>query len=407
MRRFGKLILTLALTICLCVTTSISQGYASDEIPTGLTAKGAVVIDMKTGQVLFDQNKDAKLYPASITKILTCILALEKGKLTDLVKTSQLAREQEGNRVYLETGEEQPLEMMLYGLMLNSGNDAAVAIAEYLGGSVEYFAKMMNDKAAELGAKNTHFVTPSGLHDENHYTTPYDMALIANYAMKNAKFREIVATEHYSWNGKEWQTELYNLNPMLWNYDGANGVKTGFTDQAMQTMVASAKRGDREVMTVVMGVQDKLTIRKETTALLDYGFDAFANVKIASAGDAPAAFNVHSGEVKAQLKEDVYLTVPAGQSPQMERKVTLNVPEAPFPQGAKVGTVDFQSNGQTVASAPLFSASDVAPPPPPVVAAAKDSKNWLYVGIGLLLVGTFALRIKKRRLQQRQQNLEW
>ncbi|MGB8954760.1 MAG: D-alanyl-D-alanine carboxypeptidase family protein [Tumebacillaceae bacterium] len=407
MRRFCQLVLTLALTICLCLTTSISQGYASNEKPTGLTAQGAVLIDMQTGQVLFDQNKDAKLYPASITKIITCILALEKGKLTDMVKTSQLAREQEGNRVYLETGEEEPLEMMLYGLMLNSGNDAAVAIAEYLGGSVENFAKMMNEKSAELGAKNTHFVTPNGLHDDNHYTTPYDMALIANYAMKNAKFREIVATEHYAWHGKEWQTELYNLNPMLWNYEGATGVKTGFTDQALQTMVASAKRGDREVMAVVMGVQDKPTVRMETTALLDYGFDAFTNVLIASEGDAPATFSVHSGEVKARLKEDVYLTVPVGQSPPIERKVTLHVPEAPFPQGAKVGTVEFQSNGQTVASAPLFSASDVAPPPPPAVTAVKDSKNWLFAGIGLLLAGMFVFRIKKRRVQQRQQSLEW
>ena len=407
MRRFCQLVLTLALTLSLCMTTSISQGYASNEKPTGLTAKGAVLIDMKTGQVLFDQNKDAKLYPASITKIMTCLLALEKGKLTDMVKTSQLAREQEGNRVYLETGEEEPLEMMLYGLMLNSGNDAAVAIAEYLGGTVQNFAKMMNEKAAELGAKNTHFVTPNGLHDDNHYTTPYDMALIANYAMKNAKFREIVATEHYSWHGKTWQSELYNINPMLWDYEGATGVKTGFTDQAMQTMVASAKRGDREVMAVVMGVQDKPTVRKETTALLDYGFDAFTNVKIASSGEAISTFNVHSGDVQARLKEDVELTVPVGQSPHIERKVMLNVPEAPFPKGAKVGTVDFQSNGQTVATAPLFSASDVSPPPPPIISAAKESKNWLYGGLGLLLVGMFALRIKKRRVQQQQQNLEW
>lgn len=193
---------TLSLAFSLLFLTSVSQAYATDELSTGLTAKGAIVLDMQSGQILYDHNKDDKAFPASITKVMTCILALEKSDLHALVTTSQLAREQEGNRVYLEIGEQEPMEQMLYGLMLNSGNDAAVAIAEHISGSVEKFADLMNEKAKQLGATNTHFVTPNGLHDENHYTTPSDMALIANYAMKNSKFREIVATEYYDWHGQ-------------------------------------------------------------------------------------------------------------------------------------------------------------------------------------------------------------
>jgi D-alanyl-D-alanine carboxypeptidase (penicillin-binding protein 5/6) len=389
------------LAISLVSLTSVSQAYASDELPAGLTAKGAVVLDMQSGQVLYDAHKDEKAYPASITKVMTCILALEKGNLTDRVTTSQLAREQEGNRVYLETGEQEPLEQMLYGLMLNSGNDAAVAIAEHISGSVEKFADLMNEKAKQLGAVHTHFVTPNGLHDDNHYTTPYDMALIANYAMKNSKFREIAATQYYDWHGQAWESRLVNINPMLWNYDGATGVKTGFTDQAQQTMIASAKRGDREVLAVLMGVQLKQTIRLETTMLLDYGFDHFTTARLAQAGDTLGTFEANGQDVHAIVRQDIYGTLAKGSTEKMEPSVHLTVPAAPFPKGSKVGTVDYLLNGKKVLTADLFAAQDVLSPALPT--GHGKTRTLPYLLLGTAALASLAVWLRKRRLRRLRQ----
>ncbi|KEO84343.1 D-alanyl-D-alanine carboxypeptidase family protein [Tumebacillus flagellatus] len=383
------------LVFSLVFNISMPQAYASDETPTGLTAKGAVVIDMKSGQVLFDEHKDIQAYPASITKVMTCILALEKGNLQDKVTTSQLARDQEGNRVYLEVGEQETLEQMLYGLMLNSGNDAAVAIAEHIGGSVPKFADMMNAKAKELGAVHTHFVTPNGLHDDNHYTTPYDMALIANYAMKNPKFREIVSTQYYDWHGQSWDSRLVNINPMLWNYDGATGVKTGFTDQAGQTMIASAKRGDRELMAVEMGVQMKQTIRLETTQLLDYGFDHFNTKLLAHAGDTLGSFQVNGRSVSAVIHQDLYGTTAKDSTQTLQPSVEFAPPQTPFPKGSKVGTVTYKLGDQAVVSADLFSAADVLSPLTPT--SQSKTRTIGYMGLGAAILAALAFLSWARR----------
>jgi len=397
-------LLLFALTCCL-LFSSMSQALASDEPaltpPDNLTAQGAVLLDMQSGRILFDRNKDSRLFPASITKIMTAMLALESGRLDDLVTTSQRAREQEGNRVYLEVGEQQTLENLLYGLMLNSGNDAAVAIAEHLAGSVEKFADLMNEKAAQLGARNTHFVTPSGLHDDNHYTTPYDMALISRAAMKHGKLREIAATQIYPWNGQVWKSELMNLNGMLWNYEGATGLKTGFTDQAQQTIVVTAKRGERELMAVLMGVQNKMLIRLESTALLDYGFDAFANTLVARNGDGITTYEDQGVQVRAEIREDIFLTAEQGDAPVVDRKIELTPPQPPYAAGAKVGTVTFTADGAPFAKSGLYAAGDVFPVPSPVEALAEPST--LYWLVPALLIGTlllFGWRIRRRSRYQ-------
>jgi D-alanyl-D-alanine carboxypeptidase (penicillin-binding protein 5/6) len=350
--------------------------------------------------VLYGQNQDAKLYPASITKIMTAILALEKGNLSDMVKTSKLAREQEGNRIYLEYDEVQPLEKLLYGLMLNSGNDAAVAIAEHIGGSVEQFAMMMNEKAAELGMKNTHFVTPNGLHDDNHYTTPYDMALLSAYAMKNSTFRKIVATKTMEWHGKSWDSVLVNLNRMLWDYEGATGIKTGFTDQAQQTICVSAKRGGREIVAVLMGVENRALVREEATKLLDYGFDSFTTVRLARRGDKLATYSVDNQRIDAEIREDIYVTTRKESGERVQRDVQLQAPEPPYLKGTKVGTVTWSLNGQVVAKTPLYATRDVLPPAKQF-SAYSNPNNLMYALLLVLTAGGGLLLIRKRRLRQR------
>jgi len=397
-----------AVTLCLTMlSSSMSHAYASDEksaqqaqlAPTAITATGAVLVDMQSGQVLYEQNKDARLYPASITKIMTAMLALEHARLTESVTTSQRAFEQEGNRVYLEVGEVQPMEQMLYGLMLNSGNDAAVAIAEHIAGSVESFAQMMNDRARSLGAANTQFVTPNGLHDDNHYTTPYDMSKIAREAMKNPTFRTIVTTKRLPWDGLKWKSELHNINRMLWDYAGSTGVKTGFTDQAQQTIVVTAARNGREVMAVLMGVQNRQLVREESTKLLDYGLHAFVNHPVAAAGDVITTYEAGNDQrVQATLATPVHNTSPIGQPPAITRTVQMNPPAAPYTRGTKVGTVSFRAAGDVFATADLLAGSDVALPAPTPLqeVAERPLLVWLLAALGLLCVCLLLLQRRRR-----------
>lgn len=390
--------------IALFLVVSMLPLFAfADNEPT-LQSEGAFLMDMKSGQVLYARNEHERFYPASITKIMTAILALEHSKLDDQVKVSKLATEQEGNRVYLAEGETVSMEHLLYGLMLNSGNDAAIAIAEHISGSVDAFADLMNQKAKEIGCKDTHFVNPNGLHDPNHYTTPYDIALIARYAMKDSKFREIVRSETLPWHGKEWDSVLYNINPMLYNYDGVNGVKTGYTDQARQTMVVSAVRGDREIIGSLMKAETKQSIRLDAAALLDYGFDQFDTSKIAEKNKVVTTL-AYSDELKSnvKIKSDLYHTFPKDAHPQIQTKIQMRAPEnPPVKAGTEVGEIEYIANGKTIGTAPLVTAQDIASPPPVQWFVKKHHIQWWYallIPVALLFGGILYRRLRVRSQQ--------
>nr|NNM90767.1 D-alanyl-D-alanine carboxypeptidase [Bacilli bacterium] len=254
--------LTIVIIIAVCLYIIIPSSIAQKSLAATITATkqldqtvkatSAVLMDETTGQILYAKNPLTRLYPASITKIMTAMIALEKGNLQDRIRTSNLAASQIPSKVYLIPGETHTLQQMLYGLMLVSGNDAAVAIAQHYGRTVAGFATMMNQKAKQLGAVHTHFVNPNGLQNPNHYSCAYDMALIGRAAMQNPILRKIVDTKYYAWHGIKWNSNLVNLNDLLWTYPGVNGVKTGWTDQAMQTIVFTAKKGNLSLLGVIM-----------------------------------------------------------------------------------------------------------------------------------------------------------
>jgi serine-type D-Ala-D-Ala carboxypeptidase (penicillin-binding protein 5/6) len=384
-------------------TTQLPARSAVEPTTSGpdLTAKSAVLMDLDSGQVLYQKNPNERHYPASITKILTAILALEHSKLTELVKTSKLATEQEGNRVYLVEGEEETMEQMLYGLLLNSGNDAAVAIAEHIAGSVPAFADMMNAKAKEIGATNSHFVTPNGLHDPNHYTTAHDMALIARYAMQIPEFRTIVGTKYKEWHGKEWDTTLVNLNRLLWTYEGATGIKTGFTDQAQQTTVVSAKRGNTELLAVLLDIQGLNEARKEAADLLDYGFQHFHKVKLANKGQVMANIPILGQTLHASTLQDVWYDQLNGSSALPDCKVTVNAPSPPFPAKTTVGALIYSMNGTELFRIPLVADRDVTP----TDRSVQHDKAWLVLFLCILVPGGFQL-YRRFRNRQKQQSTE-
>lgn len=240
-----------------------------------ISAGQAILVDGDTGEVLYERAPDQKAYPASTTKIMTALITLETLKkydspITQIVEVPQNAEGVEGSSLYLKAGEKISIEDLLYGLMLVSGNDAAVALSEIIGGTQENFVQMMNIKAAELGCCNTNFVNPNGLFDENHYTTVRDMAIIAREAMKDETFRKIVASSQWKATSREGTYVTFpNKNKTVHQYEGGNGIKIGYTESSGRTLVASAERGGRNMICVVMSAPDWFN---DAYKLMDYGF---------------------------------------------------------------------------------------------------------------------------------------
>lgn len=248
---------------------------ASAPAPPQISAAQAILVDGQTGKLLYERNADAKAYPASTTKIMTALLVLETlekydSPIDQKVTVPAEAQGVEGSSLYLKAGEKIYLQDLLYGLMLQSGNDAAVALAVIIAGDVDSFVEQMNNKAADLHCENTHFLNPNGLFDENHYTTARDMAIIAQEAMKHKEFRKIVSAR--SWDADREESEFehfYNKNKTVHQFKGGNGIKIGFTKASGRTLVASSARNGKELICVVMGAPNWFN---DAYTLMEYGF---------------------------------------------------------------------------------------------------------------------------------------
>ncbi|MEH7225794.1 D-alanyl-D-alanine carboxypeptidase family protein [Bacillus sp. JJ1566] len=251
-----------------------------------IKSDAVILLDANTGSILYEKNSHAQMYPASLTKMATAIYAIEKGNLDDVVSVSANAYETGGTRVYLEEGEQVTLKHLIQGLLINSGNDAGVAIAEHLNGSVEAFADSLNQYLREkIGIKQTHFTNPHGLFDENHYTTAYDLALITKYALKNPDFREIFGTKELAWDGESWDTTLFSHHLLLRGeipYDGITGGKTGFVQESRYTLSTSAEQGDLSLIAIVLKAEQNEYAYEDTVELLDYGFENFEVTEVAA-----------------------------------------------------------------------------------------------------------------------------
>ena len=255
-----------------------------------LAAWGAICIDAFTGKVLYESNADAPQYPASTTKIMTALLVIEEGDLGHEVECDLEDSKVGESSLNLKPGERFTRRQMLYGLMLKSANDVAHALGRDNAGSIEAFAEKMTRRAKELGATNTHFANPNGLHNPDHYTTPRDLACIARAAMQQPFFRQVVGTRDYTWLVNGVPDPLHNHNRLLERFPGCTGVKTGYTVPAQQVLVSSAMRGNHEVISVVMHT-DKPGIWNDSMLLLSYGLDQLARGATAAAGSGAGTGN--------------------------------------------------------------------------------------------------------------------
>ena len=245
-----------------------------------LNSRACVVIDRNTNTILYGKNENTKRKMASTTKIMTAIIIIENCKLNESIEISKKAANTGGSRLGLKTGDKITLLDLLYGLMLHSGNDAAVALAEYAGNDIPGFAEKMNKKAQELGLKNTHFETPHGLDSDEHYTTAYELALLTNYALNNPTFSKIVGTKNYTITINGYSKDLSNTNELLGNLDGVYGVKTGFTNGANRCLVTACRKGNLDRICVVLGADTKKFRSTDSIKLINYIYQNFKLVNI-------------------------------------------------------------------------------------------------------------------------------
>ncbi len=354
-KKIPLMVLAFAVIFSYNVSTPRAEGV-------DVSAKSAVVIEATTGRILYQKNAHEKMPMASTTKIMTAIVAIENGNLNDTVVVGPNASGVEGSSIWLSAGEKMTLSDMLFGLMLASGNDAAVAIAEHVGGSVDAFVDMMNNKAHEIGAYNTHFANPNGLPIDNHYTTAYDLALISAYAMNNDIFREVVKTQYKTlpWEGHEWNRVVKNKNKILWNYEGGNGVKTGFTEAAGRCLSAAAQREDMQLVSVVLSAPDMFN---DCMALMDYGFENYDNSLVVKAGELIGDVSVKDGvedSFPVYTTDDIYYPLTQEEIEKLNKRVYIdeNV-VAPVQKGQSVGHIDLWLGEDKLQSVALAAPLDI------------------------------------------------
>ena len=322
-------------------------------------ARGAALIDADSGRVLFGQNENEPLPMASTTKVMTALIALERIAPEDPVTAGKNASGVPGTSLYLSEGETLSMEHMLYGLLLRSGNDAAVAIAEHVAGSVEAFVDLMNARARALNA-DAHYVNPHGLDADGHRASALGLALILREAMKREDFRTITATRRkiIPWVGNEYSRVLENKNRLLKSYEGANGGKTGYTGKAGRCLVFSARRDGLSLIGAVLNCP---TWFDTASAMLDYGFEHFRAEQAFEAGETAARVGVLNGEqtrVEAVAAEPLRAAVPVGC--RVEKVLSMpNVVEAPVSKGERLGQAQIKCGGEIIAQCDLVAAASV------------------------------------------------
>lgn len=340
----------LFLLVFLCSLYAIIQNLTVKASALSVSAQSAIVLEQSTGKVAFEKNAHTRMGMASTTKIMTALVAIENGNLEKTVEINDKAIGVEGSSIYLQRGEKLTLKELLYALLLQSANDAATAIAFEIGGSVENFAQMMNTKANELGLQNTHFTNPHGLYDENHYTTAYELAIITQKALENDIFRQIVSTKKtiIPLNNGEGSRVLVNHNKMLSYYDGAIGVKTGYTKKTGRCLVSAAERNGTTVIAVTLNAPNDWN---DHTKMLDLGFESFITTTLAKKGELCYKIAVVGGKscYVNVANHDEYVYTCLKRKANIKKEIILDrFLYAPIKKGDKIGQVIFSNNGEEI-----------------------------------------------------------
>ena len=339
-----------------------------------LNCKSAILIDASSGEIIVEKNPHDKLAPASVTKVMTMLLimeSLDSGKITleDKVTISKQAesKNSEGTRLLLEAGEVRTVHELLLGIAVESANDACIAMGEYISGSEEEFVKLMNSRALELGMNDTNFMNPNGLHEDGHVTSAYDIALMSKELVKHQKIFDYISkymVDVYVGRNNDVLRSLTNKNKMVRFYQGfIDGIKTGYTRQAMYCISLSAKKNNLRLISVIMGAPDLATRTKESKKLLDYGFANYSNYSVAKSGDVISELPVTKGDknnIKVVSNNEISVLIKKGEDKSIRKEIKLpEVLVAPITKDQQLGEMLIYKNDKEIAKFPLVSSSDV------------------------------------------------
>jgi D-alanyl-D-alanine carboxypeptidase (penicillin-binding protein 5/6) len=340
------------------------RGLGASALP-DVTMRAGALVD-GDGRVLWSRRESERRSMASITKVMTAVVALEQGDMNALVTIPKASVQVGESTAFLRPGEKLPMEQVLQALLVKSGNDAAVAVALNVAGSEEAFVKLMNDKAVELGLKDTRFANTHGLDAPGHYTTATDLAVLGRYAMTNPKFREIVGMKSVVIGSGKRKETLQSTDLLIGNYNGAIGIKTGFTDKAGYSVLSAAQRDNLTLYAVVLGTSSELQRFREARELLDWGFAHYRPQLLATAGTVVAEATVSDyldTRVPAAISRDETVSVLDVSGP-IERTVTVGTMPAPIKRGQTVGVATFTQAGQMISRVPLVATQDIPRPNP-------------------------------------------
>lgn len=353
---------------------SFDISFASEENSLNLNARSCIVLDRNSKKIIFGKNEYNRVKMASTTKIMTATVIIENCDLSQTVTVSKKAAGTGGSRLGLKTGDKITIRDLLYGLLLCSGNDAAIALAETAAGSVQNFSNMMNNKAKELGLNNSHFESPHGLDSDNHYTTAYELALLADYALQNSTFRNIVGTKNYTITINGYPKNITNTNELLGSLDGVYGVKTGFTNGANRCLVTSCKRGEMDIICVVLGCDTKNFRTQDSIKLINYTFENFEYLDIKNLIDRKFEnyknnntnpFEINKG-VSNDLEIRCFSTEPSIIPIKKDEKNSIKVNfelkknlEAPINANLKVGSFMVYSDNRTILEGDILTTNSI------------------------------------------------
>lgn len=355
--------------IILLISILISPIYVNAEEELAKNAKSAILVETSTGNILYEKNKDEKLSVASLTKMMSQLLILEeieKGNLNwdEKIKASANAAGYGGTQIYLEPGEVMTARDLMKGISMASANDATVALAERIAGTEAKFVEMMNNKAKELGLKNTNFVNPTGLDEDNHYSSSYDLAKIAIELMKHEEiFKFSSLYEDYLRQDTQNKFWLVNTNKLVRLYEGCDGLKTGFTDNAGYTMAVTAKRNNMRLIAVVLGEEVSKIRNKETQELLDYGFNLYKVDVIRKKGEVIDKVKIkksNTDKIDAILENDVtVLLKKSDQKKPYKEKIIIDDISIPIKKNSKIGTLELYDNSNKIGTYNLITNKDI------------------------------------------------
>ena len=365
-----KKLSSIILAIILIITPANLAFANNDNSNINISSKSAILMDVGSGQVLYEKNAHEKLPPASVTKVMTMLLiceALDSGKIKidDQVQVSEIASSMGGSQIFLEPGESQTVDTLLKGIAVASANDACVAMAEYIAGSVESFVDMMNSKAKDLNMKDTHFANTNGLPVDNHYNSAYDIATMSRELLKHDVISKYLTTwmDSVVVGKKQTSIGIANTNKLIKHFQGATGVKTGFTQQAKYCLSASAKRGDTHLVAATLGAETSPERFKDASSLLNYGFANYESVKLCSKDDKISTLTMEKAEsdkVSLVAKEDLTVLIKKGDSKEFTKKIKVyEEPKLPINKGTALGMVEVYKGKDLVGKVELVNNKDV------------------------------------------------